>query len=275
LPARLSEEEYDRRLAVFGKAQRLEPYQTTQVKILHKCLIHGEELIGRPGDLLNGHGLGCCSLNKPMNRAAKSRYDKKLQEIGLAVRLDEYQSRRKSILHRCTLHGTKFLMEPRRALEGRLPPCCSKLGRGSIYFMLLAPDRWKRSGNCEVYIFTLKRFPGFVKIGVSQRTRERSEDQEYGDFVCSWRRSNRFEAYLIEQAALRDLSLEKVCPCELEEGRWAGWTEVRKAKSHQAVKLVQFYADQMDALGVHRFILKYLEPSRAEADLCLEALKNE
>lgn len=246
-----------------------------QVNILHKCLIHGEERLGRPGDLVNGHGLGCCSLNKPMNRAAKARYDQRLESIGLAVRLDEYQTRRKAVRHRCTLHGTEFLMEPRRALEGRLPPCCSKLGRGSIYFMLLAPDRWQKSGHCDVYIFNLKRFPQFVKIGVSQRIIGRSEDQEYGDFVCSWRRSNRFEAFLIEQASLRDRSLEKLCPPELEQQRWAGWTEVRKARSHQSVKLVQFYADEMDNLGVYRFILKYLDPNRVEADLCLDAIKEE
>lgn len=273
MPKRLTQEEYESRLAVFGKAVCLESYQGNNVKIKHKCLIHEEIHLAIPGDLLNGHGMSCCSLNHSNRVAAKARYDERLKKIGIATRIEEYQSRRKPILHRCIIHGTKFLQEPRRALEGRLPPCCSKLSRGSIYHMLLAPERWSKHAPCNVYIFSMARFKGLVKIGIAIKLGQRSSDPEYGDFVSCWQRDNRFEAYLIEQAVLQDQSLEAYAPDVLRETPWAGWTEIRKCSNPEAVKVVQFYVDKMNDLGVHRFILEFMDPSRAEADLCLEVIR--
>jgi hypothetical protein len=273
MPARLKEDEYDRRLEIIGKVKRIEPYINTSTKILHECLIHGERHLSNPGDLLDGHGIACCGSGEA-NKEARARYDSRLKSIGHIQRIEEYQTRRKAILHKCLIHDKEFLMEPRRALEGRFPPCCSRLSRGSIYFMLLAPERWNKRQPCDVYAFSLKRFEGFFKIGISCRTLERGKDEEYGNFICSWRRDNRFEAFLIEQASLKDHALEHACPKELEEGKWAGWTEVRKSKSCKIVETIQYYVDKMNEMGVYRFILEYLEPNFAEASLCRKAIDN-
>lgn len=129
MPRKLTQAEYEARIAFFGKATCLEPYQGATIRIKHKCLAHGEVHLAIPGDVGSGHGLRCCDLSISNQLAAKSRYDQRLGEIGLAIRIEEYHSRRKAILHCCLVHGTKFLQEPRRALEGRLPPCCPKLPR--------------------------------------------------------------------------------------------------------------------------------------------------
>jgi hypothetical protein len=272
VPTALTHQEYERRLAVHKKAVCLEPYKNGTTKILHRCLIHGEIHLAIPRDVASGHGLACCGPQE--NRLnAKAQYDEKLSKIGLAIRIEEYYSRRTPILHRCIVHGKEYLQEPRRALEGRPPPCCSRLSSGSIYYMLLAPERWNKFVPCCVYIFSMARFKGLVKIGMAIKVKQRSEDSEYGDFISSWQRGNRFEAYLIEQAILKEPSLKSSAPEELKRGHWPGWTEIREATNPEAVKVAQYYVDEMDNLGVYRFILKYMNPDRVETDLCLAALE--
>jgi hypothetical protein len=269
MASRLTNEEYDKKLAKFGKACRLEPYVNQHTRILHRCLIHGEEWLAIPGDLALGHGMKCCG--KVLNNDAKAAYDSKLAAIGLAERVDPYISRRAAIRHRCLRHGKLFSQEPRRALEGRIPPCCGGMWRGSLYAMLMEPTRWGLNSYSIVYLFRLARFPGYVKIGISSNIKLRA-DEEYGDFVCYWNTQSRFHAFLVEQASLRDVSLESACPLELADNKWAGNTEVRKTDSNQAIQIIQFYFDALDKLGPYQFILDYLSPNEMERNLCEKAL---
>lgn len=62
-----AQEKYDRHAATYddriaGRLKRLEPYQGAHVAIRHRCLIHGEEGLSRPGSSIAGHGLWCCRL---------------------------------------------------------------------------------------------------------------------------------------------------------------------------------------------------------------------
>jgi hypothetical protein len=270
VPAKVKEIEYDRKLAVIGKVQRVEPYMGSVVPILHRCLAHGETHRARPGDLLNGHGIHCCG-NGGSNARAASVYDERLAKIGLCERMEPYQTRRKAIKHRCLRHGRIFLQEPRRSLAGRIPPCCGGMWRGSLYSMLMEPKRWGLDTFSVVYLFRLARFPGYVKIGITSSIKTRM-DEEYGDFVCYWSAPSRFHAFLVEQATLSDASLDIACPPELATNKWAGSTEVRKSSSEQAINVIDFYRNELEEAGPHQFILDYLRPNEAERKLCEDAL---
>lgn len=269
VPLRLTNEEYDKKLSEFGKACRLEPYINQRARIMHRCLVHNEEWLAIPGDLARGHGLKCCG--RALHDKAKSEYDLKLASIGLVERVDPYINRRAAIRHRCLQHGKIFLQEPRRAIEGRIPPCCGGMWRGSLYAMLMEPSRWGLDSYSIVYLFRLARFPDYVKIGISANIKARV-DAEYGDFVCYWTTQNRLYAFLVEQASLRDMSLEVACPLELADNKWGGNTEVRRSTSDLAIRTIQFYFDALNELGPYQFILNYLSPNEIERNLCEKAL---
>lgn len=270
MPSKLEDKDYDARLARIGKVVRLDPYVRQTEPILHRCLIHGEIHKSCPSDLLAGHGLQCCG-NGGSRAKAASLYDERLTKIGLCQRVEPYQTRRKAIQHKCLRHGKLFLQEPRRALEGRIPPCCGGMWRGSLYSMLMEPKRWGLDSHSIIYLFRLARFPDYIKVGISANIKTRA-DEEYGDFVCYWPSCSRFHAFLVEQASLRDVSLEVGCPSNLADNKWAGSTEVRRADSNCAIKVIQFYCDQIEKLGPYQFILDYLGPNDAERSLCQKAL---
>ena len=270
MPSKSKEADYDDRLARIGKAERVGQYTHQRTPTLHRCLLHGEIHKSRPNDLLMGHGMYCCG-NGGSRVNAASLYDERLAKIGLCQRVEPYQTRRIAIQHKCLRHGKLFLQEPRRALEGRIPPCCGGMWRGSLYAMLMEPSRWGLNSYSIVYLFRLARFPDYVKIGISSNIKLRA-DEEYGDFVCYWNTRSRFHAFLVEQASLRDVSLESACPLELADSKWAGNTEVRKTDSNQAIQIIQFYFDALDKLGPYQFILDYLSPNEIERNLCEKAL---
>lgn len=269
MPKKLSHDQYDSRIAIHGKAKRVGEYINSQTPILHRCLEHNEEWLARPGDILNGHGIACCG--RVNHDKAKSSYDTRLAAIGMLQRVDEYVSRRKAIRHKCIKHGKIFFMEPRRALEGRNPPCCTGMWRKSLYSMLLNDKLLEIKSHSVVYLYRLSRFNEYVKIGISANLSLRA-DAEYGDFICYWKTESRFHAFLIEQAVLADTSLEMSCPSELSELHWPGYTEVRKAESESAIKVIQFYHDELESIGIHRFVLSYLDPTDAEKELCQRKL---
>ena len=270
MPSKSKEADYDDRLARIGKAERVGQYTHQRTPTLHRCLLHGEIHKSRPNDLLMGHGMYCCG-NGGSRANAASLYDERLAKIGLCQRVEPYQTRRIAIQHKCLRHGKLFLQEPRRALEGRIPPCCGGMWRGSLYAMLMEPSRWGLNSYSIVYLFRLARFPDYVKIGISSNIKLRA-DEEYGDFVCYWNTRSRFHAFLVEQASLRDVSLESACPLELADSKWAGNTEVRRTDSNQAIQIIQFYFDALDKLGPYQFILDYLSPNEMERNLCEKAL---
>ena len=273
MPSKFKEADYDDRLARIGKAERLDPYTGQNKPTLHRCLLHGEIHKSRPSDLLMGHGMHCCG-NGGSRANAASLYDERLAKIGLCQRVEPYQTRRIAIQHKCLRHGKLFLQEPRRSLEGRIPPCCGGMWRGSLYAMLMEPKRWGLNSKSVVYLFRLARFSDYVKIGISANVKTRIDD-EYGDFICYWPASSRFHAFLVEQATLSDKSLKAECPSALVNGKWAGNTEVRKTNGNQAINVIQFYFDELRDLGTHKFILHYLDPNNIEKELCEQAIAQE
>ena len=126
---KLTEVEYDTRIAVHGKAVRLETLKGVKTKIKHFCLSHKEIHLATPSLVLNGHGLHCCSCYVLSYKKAKEEYDQKLAKIGKIIRLEEYKGNETKILHRCTLHNFEQLATPHQILSGTGLNCCRRFNK--------------------------------------------------------------------------------------------------------------------------------------------------
>ena len=85
---RVTEEEYDRRIAKFNKVKRAGPFINTQTKIKHFCLTHKETHLSWPTGILKGCGLICCARER--SKKAKEDFDKKISLHGRVKRIGEY-----------------------------------------------------------------------------------------------------------------------------------------------------------------------------------------
>lgn len=121
---KLTQEDYDQRIAVHGRVIRLEPFKGTKTKILHRCLIHNEEHYSQPQHLLRGHSLSCCSRISTQLRSAKQNYDKELVEHGKAERVGDYVNSTTKIPHRCLIHNEIHMGKPSRLRLGGGLICC-------------------------------------------------------------------------------------------------------------------------------------------------------
>jgi hypothetical protein len=122
----VTEEEYDARIAIYGKAIRIEPYQGMEVKIDHRCLKHLEVHKSTPHSTLKGAGLSCCNISKIRNEEASGKYDDTLASIGKAERLEPYINNRTPIKHKCLVHNEVHLARPCQVIKGIGLNCCKR-----------------------------------------------------------------------------------------------------------------------------------------------------
>lgn len=149
MPKRLTEKEYDQRLAVHGRAKRLEPYVNNSTPIRHKCLIHNEIYLCIPKALIAGHGLHCCRKNPDSKKKAKETYDERLAKIGRVERVGEYIDANHKILHRCIKHQEEHLASPRIVLSGKGLACCNRAKRLNNEARNKYDERLKSLGKVE------------------------------------------------------------------------------------------------------------------------------
>lgn len=138
--------------------------------------------------------------------------------------------------------------------------------------MLSEPSRWGSKAKSYLYIYEMKNYGGYVKIGISINPEVRSLDEEYGELICYWEMSSRFKVFLVEQAILSDVLLKNNCPLELIDINWPGKTEVRESSGELSIKVAEFYLDKIEELGVHTFILDYLNPTNEERAICMQKI---
>jgi len=122
----LTEEEYDKRIAIHGKAVRVDPFRGTKFNILHMCLKHGEEHLSNPGHTLRGHGMSCCRSCLPGNRDPQVKYDKELNKYGKVKRVGDYEGNYKKILHTCLIHSKNYFGLPYELRKGGVLICCAE-----------------------------------------------------------------------------------------------------------------------------------------------------
>ncbi len=111
------------------KIKPLEPYQNSNVEILHRCEC-GEEFLAKPNTVLRGYGCPACAHhNRSHGRdhimndhdGYLSRLEEK--ERGHIKVLEKYRGVRVPILHECPDCGKPWLVQPDYVLHKR--PCCS------------------------------------------------------------------------------------------------------------------------------------------------------
>lgn len=260
---------YDNVLKKFGKVERLEEYINSKVPISHRCLQHGKIYKVAPARLISGQGLKCCSSSNNRKNKAKCTYDERIAKFGRVVRIEEYKGSTRRILHKCLIHDEIHYGTPSNLLSGGGLSCCRKSGYESLYNLLV--NNHKKE-TC-FYCFHLVNFPGRIKLGISNRVDIRSKNPEYGKLISQWHLDSRLEAYLVEQACLKDVLLIKNPPEKLSRAKWPGYTEIVESEEKLVVDVAQFYVDKLEELGPHKFILDYLHISEEEKEMCLEKLK--
>jgi len=274
VPKRLTEVEYDQKIAVYGKALRIESYKNTRTKILHKCLIHGTYSLAIPMNLIAGQGLNCCGASNLSRIIARDMYDEKIKKFGRVIRVGEYINAYEKILHECLEHGQIHMAKPHNILNGSGLACCKNPLTDSIKELILKEQNTNNSKYIDtcVYIFKMSNYPDHLKLGISKKIHDRSRDPEYGEFISSWHTNSRLEAYCVEQASLHDCLLPSSCPEKLRSINWPGYTEIILCSEQTAIDVVQYYWDLVQELGPYQFILNYLNPTEDEQKLCLKAL---
>ena len=267
-------EVYDEKLAAISKAVRVGKYTKGTDKILHRCLIHGEEHYAMPMNLLVGQGLICCGAGNLARLEARDTYDEKIKKVGRVVRVEEYINANEKILHRCLEHGQIHPAKPSNILNGCGLACCKNSLTDSLKNLILFEKSKDEQDAYEicVYLFKMSNYPDHLKLGISVNLKERSRDEQYGEFTSSWHTDSRLEAYCVEQASLRDIMLPRSCPDKLRADKWNGYTEVVNCSEQTAIDVIQFYWNKMNHLGPYQFALDYLNPTSEETELLMSAL---
>ena len=127
---KLTDAEYQARLAEIGKVEALEQYVNSHTKILHRCKKHGEKHLAAPTNCLSGDGLKCCQKAGQKKKAAnafakaKAAYQTRIAKFGKVVLLGEYMGCNTPVLHRCIEHGVTQMAMPSHCIRGQGLKCC-------------------------------------------------------------------------------------------------------------------------------------------------------
>jgi hypothetical protein len=264
---RLTNEQFDAKLSIKNlNIVRIGNYAGALTKIKFKCIVHGEIHLAAPNHCLKGHGLHCCQasslkkLSAVRSKTAANSYDKRLgSKNPNIVRVGKYVDSRTKIEFKCLVHNEIHLSRPDSCIAGHGLSCCGRINTLRHAIKL-------EKQPTELYLFTLKRFSEYVKVGVSKNTKER-KSQEYGNQILIKRLNSYAEAYILEQAILMDKTLTRDCPAELKLNKWIGRTEVRKCGRELAKAVTESYIAELADIGINRFAKKHLTLSRAEKAL--------
>jgi len=147
-------------------------------------------------------------------------------------------------------------------------------GRGgydNIEHALKGEKRFSPVRKTFLYVYTLKRFPGYLKIGISVDPPHRAENPEYGESLLHppYEFDSRVEAYFLESVILQETVEFAMCPEELEE-KWNGWTEVRNIDFEALTEVVEWAFNELSDLGVWQFGYFHVPMTELQRQQCLE-----
>ena len=135
----------------------LEKYIKSDIKILHRCLIHNEEWYEYPSHILLGEKCPICSKEKRIDALTKKHevYEKELKDKGIKlIPLEKYQKEKIKILHKCSICGFEWKIKPENVLYGKGCPNCNRSkGENKIKQWLIEHniifEPQKRFNNCK------------------------------------------------------------------------------------------------------------------------------
>lgn len=107
----------------------IDEYRGGHTKILHRCLIDGNEWFTCPSRTLQGHGCKICSNKKNHDLKQKS-HEQYVEELSCVNKnidvLEYYINTSTPILHKCKIDGHEWKARPANILNGKGCPACSK-----------------------------------------------------------------------------------------------------------------------------------------------------
>lgn len=226
------------------------------------CDCRNEKVIS--GALLRGGNTKSCGCLKlegyklydiPKHQQAREREHKRLLQIHGRVELVEiFRGAHHIHRYRCVDHNEVHPAIPHQVLRGDGLHCC-RIANNQFDSIDKAIDGTLRSANEEewLYIYSMKRFPKLVKIGISNNPKARATNVEYGDEISSWLFETRIDAYIVEQAIHRYTFASARIPDEL--ACWPGALELRELEYEEAKDTAQFIIDEFYEMGRWEFAL--------------------
>jgi predicted SprT family Zn-dependent metalloprotease len=219
----------------------------------------GQSVITQARLVKEGKTRSCGCLRREVS--AERRYrDLTGQTFGLLTAIRPVKKRRGTHTaweYRCAC-GNTHVADGALVTIGDIQSCgCMASGSDSIAAWLNGNFRNPNAPAC-FYVYTLANYPGFAKpgIAVDLLARAKNSETEYGslfDFI----EMPRFEAWLVEQAVLRETRKLAIRPVGLHEKNWAGKTEIRKASPEHLFALAVTLHGDLQQLGPVAFMLQY------------------
>ncbi len=248
-------------------------YDRADVPIIITCPIHGGWDSSTPSAHLRGKGCPKCGEEVRRKKVTKSQSEfisqaKRLHHDFYDYSEVKYKNSESKVKIICPSHGL-FYQRPNAHLNktrggvrvGSGCPDCGNLKKGWDGLVDILDDaRSQNHKPCHLYIFTLRRFPEFVKIGIANNINDRT-DEEYSDNpVFDYLFESRVEARLVEinLLELTNTKLLAQCPQQLWNKKWRGASEVRKCAITYMVPLAKKCVEEIAALGKWRYALTRL-----------------
>jgi transposase len=135
----------------------------------------------------------------------------------------------------------------------------------------------KQSGNfrfqrkTDYYVYTLRDYPGQLKPGITfdDKSRRSISKGQYGKRLIWIPYPSRIEAYFLEQAVFKETRSRWDPPDELLESGWEGAYELRKMPINELEEVIDFYQEQLHALGAWAFASQYVPMTEEERRQCI------
>ena len=256
---------------------RLEDYISAEDKIFFYCKKHHKMFEARPAQIWHaGIGLKCCAsernrrISANNNLKAKASYETRLKQRNPNLLLvGEYKDYDTKVKHKCLVHDEIHYITPHNALNGWGMRCCRLAVKAEDSIKNVINGSFPlRDKDCEFYIYGLKRFAGYVKVGIDSQNGARA-DIEYGEHHLSFYGS-RVEMWLLEQAVLSYSKKHRKAPSVLFNKKWEGHTEVRYMSVDTITELAEYLYSELENLGMWEFAAKFVPMSPTEKDECME-----
>ena len=150
-------------------------------------------------------------------------------------------------------------------------------GGDSIRFVLDGTGRFIAPRETWYYIYVINGYDGLFKPGISHDHVKRAKLSRgrYGECVFEVLFGTREECYLIEQAILKATIDFGEYPEELVMEDWDGINELRRIPLEDLVAIFEFYASELEDLGIWKFASAYVPMTEGERRECLQRSETE
>ena len=259
-------------------------------KTLYFCTKHAEFHPSTPASLSRKDvGLQCCKLYK-LKAAALSKKEASLSKLLKYLKNQltssiTYISGFNGLLvqaqFHCTIHKKTLPGYPVNILSGKRLTCCRDANKGldGINNLIFGSELWT-SGECPFYLFNLKGFNGYIKMGISINYDNRARSHGKGIYPdepeYEWWFKDRREARFMEEALKIKFSSRQEAPKALIDEKWAGRNEVFRMEITSMEKEICELKDFLDNCdgGAWEFALQFLNLNDDQARECHSKICN-